>query len=300
MKRSRAVGWEAAEERAHLMVRHVTELYYENEAEEAHSEIRKSPVDTGLQRLVTSKVEVEPPALLRKHTDYFGNVVHHFDLLEPHRAVCITAESIVEVAHAVACGPEAEPDARPWEERWVEYLNPSPFVPEIPQYATIEHRVDRSLDADEFMDALEDLGATLKRDFRYDPGATDVDSSPAIFFEEGGGVCQDFSHVCLGVLRHARVPARYASGYVYDPVSDPAAAHLRGASASHAWVQVWHRDLGWVGLDPTNDRLVDWQYVRVAVGRDYGDVRPVRGIFRGLGDQSLSVSVNVTRLDGRV
>jgi transglutaminase-like putative cysteine protease len=157
--------------------------------------------------------------------------------------------------------------------------------------------VSASLDAQAFLDALEELGAVLKRDFRYEPGLTDVDSSAAVFFEKGGGVCQDFSHAALGVLRLAGVPARYASGYLYDPAVDPAQSTLRGVAASHAWVQAWHPELGWVGLDATNDRLVDWQYVRVAVGRDYGDVRPVHGIFRGEGEQALSVSVQVSRLD---
>ncbi len=298
MTTAHPVGRSESSKKAHLMVRHVTELYYGADAEEAHSEVRKSPLDTGLQRVVTSKVEVEPQTLLRKHRDYFGNVVHHFDLLGPHAALCITAESVVETTHAVACGPEAEPDARPWEQRWAEYLHASQFVPDLPHYEEVRHPVDPGLGPDDFLAALEELGAVLKRDFRYEPGLTDVDSSPAVFFEEGGGVCQDFSHAALGILRRARVPARYASGYVYDPATDPSHATLRGAAASHAWVQAWHPDLGWVGLDPTNDKLVDWQYVRVALGRDYGDVRPVRGIFRGEGEQSLSVSVEVTRLDG--
>ena len=127
---TRTVGREGAAAHAHLMVRHVTELYYGSHAEEAHSEVRKSPVDTGLQRVLTSSLQVEPQTLLRKHRDYFGNVVHHFDLLEPHTALCITAESVVETSHAVACGPEAEADPRAWEERWSEYLHASPFVPE--------------------------------------------------------------------------------------------------------------------------------------------------------------------------
>ncbi len=298
MTSSHPVGWDEARLRAHLLVRHVTELYYTGHAEEAHSEVRKTPVDTGLQRVVTTKLEVEPQTLPRKHRDYFGNVVHHFDLLEPHAAVCITAESVVETSHAVACGPEAEVDPRPWEERWAEYLYPSPFVPELPHYATIEHRVSPSSSAEEFLTALEELGAVLRRDFRYETGLTEADSSPAVFFEKGGGVCQDFAHAALGILRLAGVPARYASGYLYDPATDPSQSTLRGAAASHAWVQGWHPELGWVGLDPTNDKLVDWQYVRVAVGRDYGDVRPVAGIFRGEGEQSLSVSVEVTRLAG--
>lgn len=297
MSAERRVGGGEGRERAYLMVRHVTELYYARDAEEAHSEVRKSPVDTGLQRVVTSKVEVEPQTLLRKHRDYFGNIAHHFDVLQPHKALCIVAESVVETTHAVACGPEAAPDPRPWEERWAEFLGASPLVPELPQFASFAHGVTPGLGPEAFLEALEELGFLLKERFRYEPGLTDVDSGPADFFERGGGVCQDFSHVALGLLRHAGVPARYASGYLYDPATDPSHTPLRGAAASHAWVQAWHPGLGWVGLDATNDKLVDWQYVRVAVGRDYADVQPVRGVFRGEAEQSLSVSVEVTRLD---
>jgi len=292
------VGWEQAHGRAHLLVRHVTELQYDAPVEEAHTEVRKAPVDTGLQRVLTHKVEVEPAAILGSYRDYFGNTVHHFDLLEPHESLRIVAESVVETSHAVACGPESEPDPRTWRERHAEFLHVSPCVPELPEYASIDHGVIPGLDADVFLGALEDLGATMVHDFRYEPGITGVESSPAELFAKGGGVCQDFAHVAIGVLRRSGVPARYASGYVYDPASASSGSTLRGAAASHAWVQARHPDLGWVGLDPTNDKLVDWQYVRVAVGRDYGDVRPVRGVFRGEGGQRLSVAVEVTRLAG--
>ena len=181
MTSQRPVGWEEATERAHLMVRHVTSFHYASPAEEAHTEVRKMPVDTGLQRVLTSKVEAEPQTLLRGHHDYFGNAVHHFDLLEPHDSLRITAESVVETSHAVACGPETRPDPRPWPERWSEYLHASPFVPEIPEYESIDHGVVMGMDGEAFLQALEDLGATLKRDFRYESGITGVDSSPAEF-----------------------------------------------------------------------------------------------------------------------
>ena len=103
----------------------------------------------------------------------------------------------------------------------------------------------------------------------------------------------------LGVLRAAGVPARYASGYVYDPATDDRRGEsipVRGSTASHAWVQAWHPELGWVGADPTNRKLVDWQYVRVAVGRDYRDVQPLRGVFQGHPGQHLEVRVEITRL----
>ena len=152
------------------------------------------------------------------------------------------------------------------------------------------------LGAEDFLTALMDLGAVFQERFRYDPDATDVHSSPEVLFDVGGGVCQDLAHAMLGVLRLGGVPCRYVSGYVYDPVGEDEGEHVRGAAASHAWVQVWHPELGWVGIDPTNDKLVDWQYIRVAAGRDYSDVQPLRGVFVGSRDQRLEVEVEVKRI----
>ena len=282
--------------KALLMVRHTTTLDYASRVVEAHTEVRKTPVDTGLQRVITTKLEVDPPTRLRIRTDYFGSRVHHFNLLEAHGSLRVTAESLVETTDAFACGHETAPDRRPWQQRWAEFLHWSPCVPELPHYAEIEHGVRVDLPPDEFVAALGALGGVFTDRFRYDTGATDVDSTPAHLFEAGGGVCQDFAHGLLGVLRRAGVPCRYASGYVYDAHRDGAAEHVRGAAASHAWVQAWHPELGWVGIDPTNDRLADWNYVRIGVGRDYGDVQPLRGVFVGEREQRLHVSVSVARL----
>lgn len=279
------------------MVRHRTRLDYARPVVESHSDVRKTPVDTGLQRVITTKLEVEPRARLRGHRDYFGNQVHYFNLLDPHDSVTISAEAVVETADAVCCGPEAAPDPRPWEQRLAEFLCWSPAVPELPAYGELEHGVSVALGPERFLERLAELGGVFYRRFRYDDEATDVHSTPAALFEKGGGVCQDFAHGLLGVLRLARVPGRYASGYIYDTARDGVGGHVRGTAASHAWVQAWHPELGWVGVDPTNDMLVDWQYVRLAVGRDYTDVRPLRGIFVGDQSQELSVAVEVTRLD---
>lgn len=243
-----------------------------------------------------NKVSVRPEAILREHRDWFGNRVLHFNLLEAHDELAITAESIVRTTDAVACGPESRPDPRPWPTRWAEYLAWSPFVPELPAYGAIRHGVASDLPPEGFLAELSELGAGFHHRFAYEAGLTRVDSTPEAFFERGGGVCQDFSHAMIGVLRHAGVPARYASGYLYDPARD---GSLRGSAASHAWVQAWHAELGWVGVDPTNRRLVDWQYVRVAIGRDYGDVQPLRGVYHGDTRQELDVHVEVVRLDAR-
>lgn len=277
------------------MVRHETRLEYEEPGCQSHTELRMTPVDTGLQRVLTRSLLVEPAAILRPHKDYFGNVAHHFNHLDEYRALTIVAESLVETTDAVACGPEAAPDARPWHERWAEYLAPSPRVPLLADYSGVPHRMRPESDPETFAAALVELAAWFIDTFRYEPGSTDVDSTPEALFRGGAGVCQDFAHAMIGVLRAARIPARYASGYLYDPPHDPAAEGLRGAGASHAWVQAWHPEVGWIGADPTNRKLVDWQYVRVAIGRDYQDVRPLRGIVFGGGEQNLKVAVQVTQ-----
>lgn len=287
--------WDA-KDKALLLVEHTTRLKYAEPVVEAHSEVRKTPVDTGLQRVVTEKLEIEPAANLHSFFDYFGTHVQYFNLLEPHDALTIRANSVVETTDAVCCGPSLPPDGRSWQERLSEYVHWSPAVPYLPDYQDIKHSVDTGLGKNAFLNSLKDIGATFQSHFRYDPDTTDVHSSPEVLFQTGGGVCQDLAHAMIGVLRHACVPCRYVSGYVYDPIGDDEGDRVQGAGASHAWVQVWHPELGWVGIDPTNDKLVDWQYVRVAVGRDYSDVQPLRGVFIGPQAQDLDVEVNVKRI----
>jgi transglutaminase-like putative cysteine protease len=284
--------------KALLLVQHTTTLHYDAPVVEAYSEVRKTPVATGLQRVLTSKLEVEPPAPLRSHTDYFGSHVHHFNVLEPHDSLRVSAESVVETSDGVCCGPEAAPDPRSWRQRLAEFLHWSRAVPRLPQYAQIPHRLSADQEPEDFLGALHELGGEFRRRFRHDPEATDVHSTPEVLFATGGGVCQDLAHAMIGVLRLAGVAARYASGYVYDPAlaEGGRGEALLGTGASHAWVQAFHPERGWVGIDPTNDKLVDWQYVRVAVGRDYSDVQPLRGVFVGSPGQHLEVDVTVKRI----
>lgn len=288
-------AWNAMD-KALLMVSHTTTLRYDQPVIEAQSEIRKTPVDTGLQRVVTQKIDVQPPTKVRSYLDYFGSRVHYFNLLEPHSEVKIQANAIVETTDAICCGPGYDVDSRLWTDRHSEFLHWSPCVPYLSEYQDISHSVETGLASEDFIEALRTLGSTFTSRFRYDPSATDVHDSPEALFRQGGGVCQDLAHALIGVLRLASVPCRYVSGYVYDPAVDDEGDHVQGSGASHAWVQAWHPELGWVGIDPTNDKLVDWQYVRTAVGRDYTDVQPLRGTFLGSPHQSLDVSVNVSRI----
>jgi transglutaminase-like putative cysteine protease len=203
---------------------------------------------------------------------------------------------VIETRDAAGCGAPASTDDAETARRLTEYLHWSPLVPPLPEYGEIDHGVASDLPPDVMLAELEALGGLFRKRFRYDPDATDVNSSPKVLFEAGGGVCQDLAHAMLGVLRTAGVPCQYVSGYVFDPADDDDGARVQGARASHAWVQAWHSDLGWVGIDPTNDMLVNWQYVRVAAGRDYSDVQPLRGVFVGSQQQQLEVAVSVERI----
>jgi len=287
--------WDA-DGRALLRVSHTTRLRYAEPVVEAHSEVRKTPADTGLQRVITHKLEVSPSARIKEYVDYFGTHVKHFNLLEPHTELVIEAESVVETRDAVSCGAGAPEGDGETTRRLAEYLHWSPLVPALEEYGEIDHGVRSDLSPERMLAELEALGGAFRKRFRYDPDATDVNSSPKVLFEAGGGVCQDLAHAMLGVLRTAGVPCQYVSGYVFDPADADGGARVNGARASPAWVQAWHSELGWVGIDPTNDVLVGWQYVRVAAGRDYSDVQPLRGVFVGSQEQQLEVAVSVERI----
>jgi transglutaminase-like putative cysteine protease len=278
-----------------LEVTHRTRLGYSEPISLSQNELHMSPVDTGLQRVLQHEIRIEPKTSVRSHHDHFGNLVQHFNIIEPHDSLEIMASSVVETTNAIGCGPESAPDPRPYQDRWIEYLCWSPGVPALPEYGSIPlgREIDMGMDEDAFAQTLFEIARYFYRTFRYDPDVTHVHSSPKELFTHGGGVCQDMTHAMIGVLRQAGVPARYASGYIFEPGKGEIGERLRGASATHAWVQAWHEGHGWMGIDPTNDKLVDWQYVRTAVGRDYFDVQPLKGVFFGITEQTLEVSVQV-------
>ena len=285
-----------------LEVTHRTKFSYSGKVSVSQNELRMSPVRTGLQRVLQHSIAITPHVPTTTHNDHFGNLVHNFNILEPHDFLEIIAHSVVETTNAISCGPESLPDPRPYYERWVEFLCWSPGVPPLAEYESVPlgQEIDMGMDEIEFGHALYELGSYFFRTFRYDPDVTHVHSSPKELFQHGGGVCQDMAHAMIGVLRNAGIPARYVSGYIFDPDKGEIGEHLRGSTATHAWVQVWHEGYGWMGIDPTNDKLVDWQYVRTAVGRDYFDVQPLRGIFAGSVEQQLEVSAQVRILENRI
>ena len=296
-----------------LEIVHETRYDYGAPVTLAHHLAHLRPLADAGQRLLAHELAIEPlPHGRDDAVDAWGNAVCRFTLLQPHRELVVRATSRVAVgARFAALDAAAAPAwdalaaglryvARAPFEPAVEFAQPSPVVPRLPalrEWAAVEARPGRPV-----AELAIALMRRLHAEFAYDPRSTEVDTPLAVAFVQRRGVCQDFAHLLAGALRMLGLPARYVSGYLLTraPEGGPA---LVGADASHAWVQVWCPRTpgvadGWLDLDPTNDRVPGSGHVRVAVGRDYGDVVPLRGVIRGGGRHALSVAVTTRRVDG--
>jgi transglutaminase-like putative cysteine protease len=235
--------------------------------------LRLQPIDGGTQRLLSVEVEVSPDAEMASHLDYYSNTVCMVAVESPHRELMIECRSEVVVRK-----PHIEPALdHPWDDDSLafhpatEFLAPSPRVPRLRVVEKLNEELGvRRRDADSIMAANQ----TLRECFTYMPGATTVVTGLPEVLERRVGVCQDFAHVLLAVARQAGWPARYVSGYLLP-------SHEEAVGESHAWVEIATPDGRWIGLDPTHGVRVIDGHVRVAIGRDYDDVAPVRGIFAG-------------------
>lgn len=264
-----------------LRVEHTTRFHYDSPVREAHSELRLRPLDAGGQRCLGFSLETEPPAAVRSYRDRHGNDVRHFDCLTPHH------ELVVKSASEVLTPAEfADPESGLSPLDAFDYLGPSPYAPhtEAVRAFAAPHA------AGEPLATCLALAHAVRSSLRYEKGATDVTTRADEALARGRGVCQDFAHLMLASCRSLGLPGRYVSGYVV-PDGD-----LGDEAASHAWVDVFVPGAGWVSIDPTHGRRQSAQYVRVAVGRDYAEVPPTRGVFRGPARETLSVAVRVIAL----
>src|SRR5580704_17461043 len=284
--------------RYHLM--HVTEFHYDGPVSESYNEVRLRPMHDDRQSCLSFRVVTNPDSRGTAYRDSAGNWVHQFNILKQHHRLKVEAESVV-LAHETPAPVDQTKLADIRDKRddffedYFDYMAPSVFVPHLPQLEEIIRAAEQSSDggALTFAQAASDL---IHASFRYVKGATHVHSSIVDSLTLGAGVCQDFAHVLLGVLRMGGMPARYVSGYlVPGSTAEPNAKQeeVIGGQASHAWAEVFSPEAGWVGLDPTLGNPVGLRHVRIAYGRDYGDVAPVRGVYKGHAGQRLSVDVRV-------
>jgi transglutaminase-like putative cysteine protease len=285
-------------------IRHLTQFRYSTPVSESTMELRMQPRSEGLQRCLSFQVTVTPRTRVQQYRDYLGNLVHHFDVPSAHRNLTIVAEAMVDVAPALSLPARLDDDA--WKhldaqlgsgDFW-EMLTPSQFA-----------QWNESMDgfADELglpaapearqRDPLELVMQTNSAVFgaiEYVPKSTRVDSPIDEALLNRQGVCQDYSHIMLALVRRMGIPCRYVSGYLFHKAGDPVRST---EGATHAWVEAYLPGIGWTGFDPTNNILAGENHVRTGVGRDYADVPPTRGVFKGEASSELTVAVRVAPSD---
>jgi len=278
-------------------IRHVTRFSYETPITESVMEVRMQPRTEASQRCHRFGLSTMPGSRVLLYQDQDGNAVHHFNIPSRHASMTVTAEALVEILPTPDLPERLGLDA--WAaidemattgEHW-EWLAPSTFARPSAALEVLEGElgIDRAADP---LSALRRLNSAMYRTFEYRPKSTRVDSPIDEALANRQGVCQDFAHIMITLVRRLGIPCRYVSGYLYNQQD----GHERSADgASHAWIEALLPNLGWVGFDPTNDVVAGNRHVRVAVGRDYADVPPTRGVFKGTSavKSELAVAVSV-------
>ena len=293
-------------------VLHETVYSYESPVVLSQQLLHLTPRALEFQRLGAHRIDFAPaPAEITTREDYFGNPVTQVMLAAPHSSLSVRAESSLQVMPRTR--PAGTDAAAPWErlrdrlrasggDRVLPtLLEPAQFLYESPHvelfrdlaaYAEPSFAKGRDM-----LEAALDLARRIHADFTFDPKATSVSTPLREVLAKRRGVCQDYAHFMAGCLRMLGLPARYVSGYILT-APPPGKPRLVGADASHAWVSVWCGEAGganaWVDVDPTNNMLVGEQHVTLALGRDFSDVTPMRGVILGGGEQELEVRVTVT------
>lgn len=285
------------------------------------------PLSDGDQTCLDFRLTVDPSAQVFAYDLPLGRV-HHFNLREPHSTLTVTAESLVVThrsnpfRHLQLIADDMDFYSREGvRQRFCEFLAPTrrvPLDPETDRIAAIA-RKQAGVGSASFLIALTRL---LNRVFHYAPGSTDVNTSLKEVLENRQGVCQDFAHLMLAICRRQKIPARYISGYLYTGEADPAAptgrknppmeedgeeeaprpasSPLVSGNAMHAWVECLLPDGNWRGFDPTNNLVANDLYIKCHFGRDYGDVPPIRGVYRGPFAHTMEVSVDVRQEDRKI
>ena len=276
-------------------VRHLTRFRYSTPVSESIMEVRMHPRSDSHQHCLSFALSVSPRCRVFSYRDQYGNNVQHFDIPGEHDQLVIVAESLVEqqmhpeLPSFLAPAAWQELDALISEADYSEMLLPSTFAVPTPALLELAAKLDVTRRDDPLM-VVQDLNKRLYDYFDYVPRSTRVDSPIDEAIASRAGVCQDFAHTMIALLRHVGIPARYVSGYLYRGTND----HDRSTpDSSHAWVEALMPQLGWVGFDPTNDLVTAGRHIRTAAGRDYADVPPTHGIFRGKTESELYVAVHV-------
>ncbi len=285
----------------HYSTRHLTKFLYSAHVSESMMETRMHPRSDAHQRCLTFHLSVSPRCRVFSYRDHLANHVHHFDIPGPHGQLVIVAESLVEMQPVPMVPSFLAPEA--WDDLdqlvqegdYWEMLFPSEFTTPTPALEELARTLDVRRRDDPLL-VLHQLSQQIYEHFDYVPRSTRVDSPIDVTLGNRKGVCQDFAHIMIALVRSKlRIPCRYVSGYLYHGESG---TDRSVSTATHAWVEALVPQFGWVGFDPTNWLIADDRHIRTAVGRDYADVPPTHGIYRGHADSELTVAVRVSPSEG--
>ena len=283
-------------------IHHVTIYEYGSPVTFSYCALRLLPQDGPGQRVLATDIRIDPaPKEMHERVCFFGNRVTSMTIDTAHRRLTVDASSSVEIMREPAPNPSQTPawEAVREEADAVEslarqspahFLHPSRFVPRFAPARDYAHQFFSP--GRPVLEAAVDLMKNMRRDFAYDPTSTVVSTPLSQAFEQRSGVCQDFAHIMIAGLRGLGLPAAYVSGYIRT-VPLGSVPVLEGADAMHAWVSLWCGSAGWLGLDPTNAKLIGDDHIVLAQGRDYADISPVAGIISGSSEQDIDVKVDV-------
>jgi transglutaminase-like putative cysteine protease len=278
-------------------IRHFTRYRYSRSVWQSMMEVRMHPRSEGSQRCFVFQLSVNPRARIFGYTDYYGNLVHHFDLPARHGQLTIISDALVnmEVQPVIPefMGYEAWAELEQLVEKhdYWDMMMPSYFARSSPELEELAKEIGASeRNRRSPFGFLQDIATAVHRSFSYVKKSTAVNSPIEHALRSRQGVCQDFAHIMIALVRNAGIPCRYVSGYLYHGSEN---GHpLDGAT--HAWVEALLPGVGWTGFDPTINQLAGERHIRTAIGRDYADVPPTMGVMKGKADTQLQVRVRVT------
>ena len=277
-------------------IQHITKYLYDRPVQESVNEVKIFPYQCEQQETLQYELNVTGQPVVDTFQDYWGNKTGVFNLLAAHKELVIESRIVVRV---IPAGP-GEDKPGEWDElrgqleTQLHLLELAAARP-VAKQQEVNRIAEKVRHEKSISSTLEECNEYIYKNFEYIKGITTVETTVDEILEKRAGVCQDFAHVLLQILRTLNVPSRYVSGYIC-----PNKTGMRGEGATHAWVEAWLPGRGWTGIDPTNNIWVSDKHVKLAVGRDFADCSPVKGTFKGPARQQLSVYVSVGYEDGRV
>lgn len=286
-----------------LRITHITQYNYEEPVTDSVNELRLTPIIDEQQRYLQHSIKIKPSVPLFSYSDYFGNTTHYFTINSPHKHLLIKMDSIVETnlreqpkKSKLSYKEELNIlNSSKSQNTFAEYLMETAYTIITPELITfVKQAIDEKKIKNTYQ-LLEQISTVIYKQFTYDQQATNVHTTLADTLQLKRGVCQDYAHLMIAICRIFNLPARYISGYHF--IGDVENNQSNIQHASHAWIEAYIPLVGWVGFDPTNNGVIDWRYVKLSHGRDYSDISPVKGIYKGTSSHRLNVLVDIQYLN---